>query len=184
MFQTFSGTALSCFRHCCFTLEEVGADANWAGPIQLVKLMTKSYFTFCNWNKIGRGRWPPPFFFHFQTQYDLFLKKSLKKKIKSISSQTHVVTWACAWDLYWPWQDISVTEMFHFLKNFLSSKWQVNREHIHNKINMQSIKHFKNIIIHKKPVSQPWDRCVPLMSCCVQHPISQNAELLMVNWHR
>lgn len=30
--------------------------------------------------------------------------------------------------------------MFHFLKDFLCAKWQVNREHIHNKINMQSIK--------------------------------------------
>lgn len=73
--------------------------------------------------------------------------------------------------------------MFHFRKDFLSAKGQVNREHIHNKINMQSVKHFNSIIIHKKRVSQPWDRCVPLMSRCVQHPISQSAELLMVNWH-
>lgn len=63
--------------------------------------------------------------------------------------------------------------MFHFLKDFFSAKSQVNREHIHNRINMQSIKLLRNMIIHKKPVYQLWDKCAPLMSHCVQHPISE-----------
>lgn len=144
--------------------------------------MTKSHFTLCNWNQIRRDKWP---IFSFLNPLWLVSKKKKKKYLKKslyLAKQLYcymdmyarfvlIMAWYfCNWDV-------------NLLQDFLSAKWQVKREHIHNKINMQFIKHFKNIIIHKKPVSHPWDRCVSLISHCVQHPISQNAELLMVNWH-
>lgn len=71
--------------------------------------------------------------------------------------------------------------MFHFIKDFPSAKWQVKREHIHNKINMPSIKKSQEYYNSQEAYFKTWDRCVLLMSHCIQHPISQNTELLMIN---